>query len=126
MEEEMDRLEAMSILVSAAEAGSLSAAARRLGTPLATVSRKISELEAHLGTRLLNRSSRRLTLTDAGQSYVAACKRILEEVADAERAAAGEYRTPRGELHITAPIVFGRLHVVPVVTEFLAAYPAID
>lgn len=122
----MDRLDSMSVLVTAAEAGSLSAAARRLAMPLATVSRKVSDLESHLGTRLLNRSSRRLSLTDAGQSYVAACKRILEDVAEAERAAAGEYRTPRGALDITAPIVFGRLHVVPVVTEFLAAYPEID
>ena len=85
----MDRLESMSILVTAVEAGSLSAAARRLGIPLTTVSRKVSELEAHLKTRLLNRSSRRLTLTDAGRSYVAACKRILEDVREAERAAIG-------------------------------------
>lgn len=121
----MDRLEAMSLLVSAVAAGSLSEAGRRLGTPLATVSRKISELEAHLGTRLLIRTSRRLTLTEAGQSYVAACRRILDQVGEAERAAAGEYSAPRGELAITAPIVFGRLHVLPVITEFLAAYPEI-
>jgi DNA-binding transcriptional LysR family regulator len=121
----MDRLEAMSILVAAVEAGSLSAAARRLGTPLATVSRKVSELEAHLRTRLLNRTGRRLTLTDAGQSYVAACRRILEEVDEAERAASGEFSTPRGELIVTAPIVFGRLHVLPVVLDFLRAYPDI-
>ncbi len=122
----VDRLESMSILVSAAEAGSLSAAARRLGVPLATVSRKVSELEAHLKTRLLNRSSRRLTLTDAGRSYVAACKRILEDVGEAERAASGEYSAPQGALIITAPIVFGRLHVLPVVAAFLKAYPDID
>jgi DNA-binding transcriptional LysR family regulator len=121
----MDRLEAMSILVAAVEAGSLSAAARRLGMPLATVSRKVSELEAHLRTRLLNRTGRRLTLTDAGQSYVAACRRILEQVDEAERAAAGEFSAPRGELIVTAPIVFGRLHVLPVVLDFLRAYPDI-
>jgi DNA-binding transcriptional LysR family regulator len=121
----MDRLESMSILVAAVEAGSLSAAARRLGTPLATVSRKVSELEGHLKARLLNRTSRRLTLTDAGQSYVAACRRILEQVDEAERAASGEFSAPRGELMVTAPIVFGRLHVLPVATEFLAAYPEI-
>jgi DNA-binding transcriptional LysR family regulator len=121
----MDRLESMSILVAVVEAGSLSAAARRLGTPLATVSRKVSELEGHLKARLLNRTSRRLTLTDAGQSYVAACRRILEQVDEAERAASGEFSAPRGELMVTAPIVFGRLHVLPVATEFLAAYPEI-
>lgn len=122
----MDRFESMSILVAAVDAGSLSAAARRLGRPLTTVSRKISDLEAHLGTRLLNRSSRRLTLTDAGRSYLAACQRILEDVREAERAAAGEYSTPRGELTVTAPLVFGRLHVLPIVSEFLKAYPEID
>ena len=122
----MDRLESMSILVTAVEAGSLSAAGRRLGMPLATVSRKVSELEAHLKTRLLNRSSRQLTLTDAGRSYVAACRRILEDVGEAERAASGEYSAPRGDLIITAPIVFGRLHVLPIAMEFLKAYPDID
>ena len=122
----MDRLEAMSILVTAVDTGSLSAASRRLGTPLATVSRKVSELEAHLKTRLLNRSGRKLTLTDAGRDYVAACRRILEDVGEAERAATGEFRTPKGELIITAPLVFGRLHVMPIVIDFLKAYPDID
>ena len=122
----MDRLESMSTLVAAVEAGSLSAAARRLGMPLPTVSRKVSELEAHLRTRLLNRSSRKLSLTDAGRSYLAACTRILEEINEAERAASGEYSAPRGDLVITAPIVFGRLHVLPVIAEFLRAYPEID
>ncbi len=122
----MDRFESMSILLAVVDAGSLSAAARRLGTPLATVSRKVSELEAHLKAQLLNRSSRRITLTDAGQSYVAACKRILEDLGEAERAATGEYSVPRGDLNITAPIVFGRLHVLPIAMEFLGLYPDID
>ena len=122
----MDRLNSMAVLVAAVDAGSLSAAARRLGRPLTTVSRRISDLEEHLGTRLLNRTSRRLSLTDAGRSYVAACQRILEEVREAERAATGEYSTPRGRLTVTAPIVFGRLHVLPVIADFLAAFPEID
>jgi DNA-binding transcriptional LysR family regulator len=122
----MDRLEAMSALLAAVEAGSLSGASRKLGMPLATVSRKVSELETHLRTRLVTRTSRRLILTDAGRSYVAACKRILDDVREAERAAAGEYSAPRGELIITAPIVFGRLHVLPVLLEFLNTYPEID
>jgi DNA-binding transcriptional LysR family regulator len=122
----MDRLESMSIVLAAVEAGSLSAAGRRLGVPLATVSRKVSELETHLGTRLFNRSSRQLKLTDAGRSYVAACRRILEDIGEAERAASGEYRAPKGDLIITAPIVFGRLHVLPVAMEFLKAFPDID
>lgn len=121
----MDRLEAMSILLAVVDAGSLSAAARRLGTPLPTVSRKVAELEAHLHTRLLHRTTRQLSLTEAGAAYVAACRRILDDVGEAERIATGEYATPKGELAVTAPIVFGRLHIVPVVAEFLAQYPEI-
>jgi DNA-binding transcriptional LysR family regulator len=122
----MDRLDSMSILLTVAEAGSLSAAARHLNTPLTTVSRKILDLEGYLKTQLLNRSSRRISLTDAGKSYVAASKRILEEVAEAERTATGEYTAPKGELNVTAPTVFGRLYLVPVLSDFLRAYPDID
>jgi DNA-binding transcriptional LysR family regulator len=122
----VDRLEAMSILAAAVDTGSFSAASRKLGVPLPTVSRKVAELEKHLKAKLLIRSTRKLALTDAGASYLAACKRILEQVDDAEAAAAGEYSVPRGELAITAPIVFGRLHVLPVVCDFLARYPDID
>ncbi len=122
----MDRLESMSLLVAVVEAGSFSGASRRLGIPLATVSRRIGELETHLGTRLLRRSTRQLSLTDAGATYVESCRRILDDVRDAERTAAGEYSTPKGDLVLTAPIVFGRVHVLPVVVEFLALYPEID
>jgi DNA-binding transcriptional LysR family regulator len=122
----MNRLDAMSILVAVVEGGSLSAAARRTGTPLATVSRKVSDLETHLKARLLNRSSRKLTLTDAGRDYVAACRRILEDVGEAERSASGEFTAPRGHLVLSAPIVFGRLHLLPIVAAFLEAYPEID
>jgi DNA-binding transcriptional LysR family regulator len=122
----MDRLEAMSLLVAVAEAGSLSAAGRKLGVPLPTVSRKISDLETHLNTRLLTRSTRRLVLTDAGAAYVAAARRILDEVSEAERAASGEHAAPRGDLVITAPVVFGRLHVLPVLAEFLSQWPEIN
>ncbi len=122
----MDRFEAMGLLVTVAEAGSLSAAGRRLGVPLSSVSRKIADLEAHLGARLLTRAGRQASLTEEGRAYVVACKRILEDVQETERAAAGEYRTPRGELVVTAPIVFGRLHMLPVVVDFLAAFPEVD
>src|SRR6185369_15696173 len=115
----VDRFESMAVLLAVVEAGSLSAAGRRLGMPLATVSRTISELEAHLKTRLLNRTTRSLGLTESGTAYVAASRRILEQVGEAERAAAGEFSQPRGELVITAPIMFGRLHVLPVMTHFL-------
>jgi len=115
----------MFIFVTVADAGSLSAAARRLGMPLATVSRKVAELETHLKTRLLHRTTRQLSLTEAGSAYLVACRRILEDIGEAERAATGEYSAPKGELTVTAPVVFGRLHVVPVIAEFLAHYPLI-
>ncbi|WP_347262170.1 LysR substrate-binding domain-containing protein [Rudaea sp.] len=116
----------MSLLVAAVDGGSLSAAGRKFGMPLPTVSRKISELEAHIKTRLLLRTTRRLTLTDAGRLYVDHCRRILHEITEAERAAAGEYTAPKGQLVVTAPLVFGRLHVVPIVVDFLKAYPQVD
>lgn len=121
----MDRLEAMSIVLSVAEAGSLSAAARRLNTPAATASRKVAELEAHLRTKLFDRSARRLVLTDAGASYVAALKRILPDISEAERAASGEYTAPTGELVVTAPIGLGRVHLVPILAEFFSSHPHI-
>lgn len=122
----MDRLDSMSVLLTVVEAGSLSAAARSLGKPLTTISRKVSDLERHLGARLLNRSNRKLDLTDAGRSYVSACRRILDDVDDAERTASGEYSAPKGELVITAPVVFGRLYVLPIIVEFLTEYPEVD
>ncbi len=122
----MDRLAAMSVFVAVVAAGSFSGAARALRMPVPTVSRRISELESQLGARLLTRTTRKLALTEAGADYLVACKRILEEVAAAERGAAGEHQAPRGELALTAPIVLGRLHVLPLVAEFLAQYPQIN
>jgi DNA-binding transcriptional LysR family regulator len=113
----------MSVLLSAVESGSLSKASRKLGLPLATVSRKVAELETHLNASLLIRSAKGLELTPAGRSYVTAVKAILEQLTEAERAASGEYTEPKGDLVVTAPIMFGRLHVLPVVTHFLDAYP---
>ena len=122
----MDRIDAMTVVVAVGEAGSLSAAARRLHMPLPTVSRRLSDLEAHLNTRLFNRSTRHLTPTESGQAYLKACKRILEDVSETERAAAGEFSTPRGDLVISAPIVFGRLHVLPMIIAFLKTYPEVQ
>nr|WP_108512976.1 LysR family transcriptional regulator [Bradyrhizobium algeriense] len=122
----MDRLEGMSIVLAVAEAGSLSAAARRQKMPLATVSRKVSELEAHLHTKLFNRSSRALVPTDAGLSYIAAAKRILADITEAERAASGEYTTPRGDLRVSTLVALGRLCLQPILAEFLVTFPEVD
>jgi DNA-binding transcriptional LysR family regulator len=116
----------MRLFVSVGEAGSLSAAARRLRTPLPTLSRKLARLEAHLGVRLVTRTTRRFVLTVAGLPYLDSCRRLLAEIDEAERMAAGEYDAPRGRLLVTAPIVFGRLHVLPIALEFLKTYPEVD
>jgi DNA-binding transcriptional LysR family regulator len=115
----------MTILLEAVEAGSLSAAGRRLHIPLATVSRRVSELEHHLKNQLLIRGSRKLVLTDAGRDYVASCRRILEDISETERNASGEYRAPQGELVISAPVSFSRTHILPILVKFLSAYPDI-
>ena len=122
----MDRFEAMALLVAVTERGSFSAASRSLKVPLATLSRKISDLEALLGARLLTRTTRKLTLTDSGFAYVEAARRILAQVEEAEREVAGEFTAPKGDLVITAPVLFGRLHVLPIVSEFLAAFADIN
>jgi DNA-binding transcriptional LysR family regulator len=121
----MDRLEAMSIIVAVAETGSFSAASRRLKKPVATVSRMVAELEARLKAQLFQRSSRQMTLTDAGRSYIEACKRIIEQVDDAEREVSGEYRIPKGDLAITSPWGLGHMHLMPIAVEFMNAYPEI-
>jgi DNA-binding transcriptional LysR family regulator len=122
----MDRFDAMTILLRVVERGSFSAASRAVGMPLATVSRKVSELEARLGTKLLARTTRKVVLTEAGAAYVTAARRILDDLDAAERIAAGEFQAPRGELTLTAPVSFGRLHILPIVADFLAAYPQIN
>lgn len=122
----MDRFGAMNVFVAVVAAGSFSAGSRELRMPLPTVSRRVGELEAHLGAKLLVRGTRKLALTEAGEAYLAACRQILDSVADAERGAAGEYNSPQGDLVVTAPITFGRLHVVPVAADFLAEYAHVD
>jgi DNA-binding transcriptional LysR family regulator len=122
----MDRFDAMSVFAAVVDRGSLSAAGRRLNVPLATVSRKLADLEAHLGTRLITRSTRKLVLTDAGRAYLDACRQILEQVDEAERAASGAYAKVKGQLVVAAPIVFGRMHLVPVAADFLEAHPEVD
>lgn len=120
----MDRLNAMALLVKVTELGSMSAAARALNMPLTTVSRHIGELESALGVRLLARTTRKLTLTDAGGDYVVPRGGSLRRW-KTPNAATGEYQEPKGELVISAPTMFGRQHVLPVISEFIARYPLI-
>ena len=119
----MDRLESMSVFVAVVETGGFSAASRHLNMPLATVSRKVTELEQHLKVRLLMRTTRAIRLTEAGEGYFVTCRRLLDELGEAERSVAGEFSAPRGTLVIAAPIVFGRIHLLPVISAFLSTYP---
>lgn len=121
----LDRLEAMAMLLTAVDKGSLSAAARELQIPVSTVTRRVTDLEELLDTRLLTRTTRKLTLTDAGVAYVSAARHILDQVREQERQATGEFTTPRGELVIATPVQFGRLHVIPIINEFLTEFPEI-
>jgi DNA-binding transcriptional LysR family regulator len=122
----MDRFEALRSFVAAVDEGSLSAAAKRSGVPLPTLSRRIADLEQRLGAQLLVRTSRGLVLTEPGEAFVRAARRLLDDLYDAERAASGEYRAPRGELVVTAPLNLGRLHIAPIVHDFLGAYPDVN
>lgn len=119
----MDRLEAMAVLVAVADQGGFNAAARRLGRSPAAVTRAVAALEARLGVRLLERTTRRVRPTEAGARLLGHARRLLAGVEEAERDAAGLHEAPRGELAVTAPVVFGRMHVLPVVLDFLDRWP---
>lgn len=122
----MDRLTATRVFIAVADEGSLSAAGRRLGMPLTTVSRHLSALEEDLDVRLITRTTRRLKLTQPGATYLESCRRVLADLDAAERRLAGEQAEPQGMLSLTAPILFGRWHVQPVVSAYLAAYPRVS
>jgi DNA-binding transcriptional LysR family regulator len=118
----MDRIDNVAVFAEVADRGSFAQAARHLNRSAAAVTRAVAELEARLGVRLLNRTTRAVSVTEAGQRFLAGARRILADLAEIEQAAIGQGRAPRGELRVTAPIVFGRRHVLPLVTDFLARY----
>jgi DNA-binding transcriptional LysR family regulator len=120
--EGVDQLEAMRVFVSVAERGSLSSAARALGLPVASVSRKLTALEKQLGVRLLARSTRRTALSDAGRRYLESCRDVLARVEEAGRVVGGDGEV-EGDLTISAPVAFGRKHLLPVVVEFMERHP---
>jgi DNA-binding transcriptional LysR family regulator len=122
----MDRYQTMRIFVGVAEDEGFAVAARKLGLSPPAVTRAIAALEARLGTILLHRTTRIVRPTEAGQRYLADCKRILAEIDEAEASAAGAHLEPKGVLSVTAPVMFGRVHVAPIMLDFLKAYPAIS
>jgi DNA-binding transcriptional LysR family regulator len=121
-----DSVYEMSVLAKVVAAGSLSAAARDLGVSTAVVSRRLAALEARLGVRLVNRTTRRLALTDEGASYHEACTRILAEIEDADAAAAARRVEPQGVLKVALPASFGHKHIAPLIPPFAARYPKIQ
>ena len=121
----MDRLQAMTVFARVVEQGSFARAAERLAISSSACSRQVAELEAHLDTRLLNRTTRRLSLTESGQGFYERCVQLLADLEEAEQAAAQTAARPRGTLRITTSINFGVRHVSPAIGAFLAKYPEV-
>jgi DNA-binding transcriptional LysR family regulator len=121
----MDRIEAMRVFVAALDTGSLAGAGRRLGHSPAAVSRAIAFLEAHVGTQLLHRTTRSIRLSEAGERYAAACRRVLTDLEEADMLAAGERSAPRGLLTVGAPLVSGTRILRPILDDFLDAHPEV-
>lgn len=121
----MDRIEAMGVFVAVADHHGFAPAARRLGLSPSAVTRLVAALEERLGTRLLQRTTRSVTLTDAGTRYLERARRILSDIEEAEGAAQAERREPTGRLVVTASNLFGRMSVAPVMSAYLARYPGV-
>ncbi|HVV85705.1 MAG TPA: LysR family transcriptional regulator [Kofleriaceae bacterium] len=121
----MDRLDAMAVFVAVADQRSFAAAARRLRRTPSAVTRLVAALEDRLGARLLRRTTRSVSLTDVGARYLARARRILADVAEADAAAQAERAAPSGHFVVAAPLLFGRLHVAPLLGDYLRAYPAV-
>lgn len=121
----MDQIIAMRAFVRVVQTGSFSAVGRENNTTQATISKRVAALEQHMGVKLLNRSTRDLSLTEVGMEYYEKCVAILSELDEAEAAARSQVATPRGVLKVTAPVVFGRLVLAPILAEFLSLYPDI-
>ena len=122
----MDRLQTLSVFVAVAEETGFAPAARRLNLSPPSVTRAVSELEGRLGAKLLHRTTRSVQLTEAGQRYLADCRRILASIEEADRQAAGLHATPRGPVTVTASILFGRMVLAPVLFGLLDRYPEIS
>lgn len=122
----MDRLQGMRIFTEVVDAGGFSAAAKAMHLSAPAVTRAVAALEAEIGTRLLIRTTRSVKLTAAGEGYVADCRRILAEIAEAEANAAGSFGNPAGAITVTAPVLFGRLYVLPILLDFLDLHPAVQ
>jgi DNA-binding transcriptional LysR family regulator len=121
----MDRLSTMETFVRVVEAGSFVAGAERLGLSPAMVSRHVQDLEQRLGTRLLNRTTRRISLTEAGAAYFERSRQLLRDLEEMNHSVAGEAQQPRGVLRVNAPVVFGTRHLSRLLSEYEARYPEV-
>lgn len=121
----MARLEDIQAFMRVVEAGSISAAAERLGIAKSAVSRRLSDLEKHLGVQLLRRTTRRLNLTDTGRSFYDRCQRILADLEEAEAAVSEAHGTLQGRLRVAAPLSFGVRHLGPAIAEFMQRHPQV-
>lgn len=121
----MDRLQTMSVFVAVAEAAGFAAAGQRLNMSAPSVTRAVSQLEARLAARLFHRTTRQVRLTDAGERYLADCRRILGEIDEADSNAAGVHAAPRGPVAVTASVLFGRIVMAPVLLELLDRHPGL-
>ncbi|VVP15100.1 LysR family transcriptional regulator [Pseudomonas silesiensis] len=122
----MDRFQEMQVFAAVAQDQGFSVAARRLGMSAASVTRAVAALEKRIGTLLLTRTTRSVHLSEAGQRYLEDCRRILAEVQEAEDSAAGSHTQPRGQLTITAPVLFGDLFVTPLMVDYLTRFPEVS
>ncbi|MGQ3054229.1 MAG: LysR family transcriptional regulator [Roseateles sp.] len=122
----MDRLQAMEVFVAVVDSGGFAAASRKLDLSAPVVTRAVAELEARLGVRLLTRTTRTVRVTEAGARYAEDCRRILADVGDSEAATSGSRSQLKGLLSVTAPVLFGNLHVTPIVADYLRRYPDVD
>jgi DNA-binding transcriptional LysR family regulator len=121
-----DRLDALTVFVAVADQQSFAEAARQLSRSSVSVTRAVAALEERLQIRLFNRTTRSVALTDAGARYLESCRRLLATYDELEAVNLGERIRPRGWINVTAPTMFGRLHVLPIVQSFLAQYPQVD
>jgi DNA-binding transcriptional LysR family regulator len=122
----LDQLHLINVFVAVVDTNGLAGAARKLNMSPPAVTRAINELEAHLGVRLLTRTTRVVRVTEAGERYVEDCRRILSELTEADESATGLHGSPRGKLTLTAPVLFGAKFVTPIVTEYLRRYPQVN
>jgi DNA-binding transcriptional LysR family regulator len=122
----VNKLELMRVFMMVCDRGSFVAASQSLNVSAPVVTRSVAQLEAHLGVKLFTRTTRKIALTESGQIYQQECERILMDIQRAEDVVSGSYAEPKGTLMVSAPVLFGRMHVLPIINQFLNQFPDVD